>query len=48
MQRHAFHLVEYRAVIRYLYLKVKTGKGINGELADVYGPAAPPYAQVKF
>ena len=29
--------VEYRAVIRYLYLKGKTGKEIHGELADVYG-----------
>ena len=28
--------VEYRAVIRYLYLKDKTGKETNGELADVY------------
>ena len=28
--------VEYRAVIRYLYLKGKTGKEIHGELADVY------------
>ena len=27
--------VEYRAVIRYLYLKGKTGKEIHGELADV-------------
>ena len=40
--------VEYRAVIRYLYLKGKTGKEINGELADVYGSSAPSYAQVKF
>ena len=40
--------VEYRAVIRYLYLKSKTGKEINGELADVYGSSAPSYAQVKF
>ena len=39
--------VEYRAVIRYLYLKGKTGKEIHGELADVYGSSA-PYAQVKF
>ena len=39
---------EYRAVIRYLYLKVKTGKEIHGELADVYGSSAPSYAQVKF
>ena len=28
---------EYRAVIRYSYLKGKTGKEIHGELADVYG-----------
>ena len=40
--------VEYRAVIRYLYLKGKTGKEIHGELADVYGSSAPAYAQVKF
>ena len=40
--------VEYRAVIRYLYLKGKTGKEIHGELADVYGSSAPSYAQVKF
>ena len=35
--------VEYGAVIRYLYLKGKTG-----ELTDVYGSSAPSYAQVKF
>ena len=29
--------VEYRAVIRYLYLKGQTGKEIHGELVDVYG-----------
>ena len=40
--------VEYRAVIRYLYLKGKTGKEIHGELADAYGSSAPSYAQVKF
>ena len=40
--------VEYRAVIRYLYLKSKTGKEIHVELADVYGSSAPSYAQVKF
>ena len=40
--------VEYRAVIRYLYLKGKTGKEIHGELADVYGSSVPSYAQVKF
>ena len=40
--------VEYRAVIRYLYLKGKTGKEIHGELADVYGCSSLSYAQVKF
>ena len=40
--------VEYRAVIRYLYLKSITGKEIHGELADVYGSSAPSYAQVNF
>ena len=48
MQRHAFHLKFHRAVIRYLYLKGKTGKEIHGELSDVYGSSAPSYAQVKF
>ena len=38
--------VEYHAVIRYLYLKGKTGKEIHGELA--YGSSATSYAQVKF
>ena len=32
---------EYRAVIRYLYLKGKTGKEIHGELADVHRSSAP-------
>ena len=40
--------IEYRAVIRYLYLKGKTGKEIHGKLADVYGSSVPSYAQVKF
>ena len=40
--------VEYRAVIRYLYLKGRTGKEIHSELAYVYGSSAPSYAQVKF
>ena len=40
--------VEYRTVIRYLYLKGKIGKEIHGELADVCGSSAPSYAQVKF
>ena len=28
---------EYRAVLRYLYLKGKPGKEIHGEFANVYG-----------
>ena len=40
--------VEYRAVIRYLYLKGKTGQEIHCELTNVYGFSAPSYAQVKF
>ena len=40
--------VEYRAVIRYLYLKGKTGREIHCEFINVYGPSAPLYAQVKF
>ena len=40
--------VEYRAVIRYSYLKGKTGKEIHGQLTDVYGSSAPSYAQVNF
>ena len=40
--------VEYRAVIRYLYVKGKTSKEIHGKLANVYGSSAPSYAQVKF
>ena len=40
--------VEYRALIRYLYLKEKTGQEIHCELTNVYGSSAPSYAQVKF
>ena len=40
--------VEYRAIIRYLYLKGKTGQKIHCELNSVYGSSAPSYAQVKF
>ena len=36
--------IEYRAVIRCLHLKGKTGKEIHGELTDVYGSSAPSYA----
>ena len=39
--------LEYRAVIRYLYLKGKTGLEIHCELTNVYGSSAPSYAQVK-
>ena len=39
---------EYRAIIRYWYLKGKIGKEIHGELADVYGSSASSYEQVKF
>ena len=38
--------VEYHAVIRYLYLKGKTGKEIHGKLANVHDSSS--YAQVKF
>ena len=40
--------VQYRDIIRYLYLKGKTGKEIHGELADVYGSSVPSHARVKF
>ena len=40
--------IEYRAVIRYLYLKGKTGQEIHCELTNVYGSSAPSYALVKF
>ena len=40
--------VEYRAVIRYLYLKGKTGQEIHCELTNVYGSSVPSCAQVKF
>ena len=36
--------IEDCAVIRYLYLKCKTGKEIHGKLADVYESYAPSYA----
>ena len=40
--------VEYRAVIRYLYLKGKTGQEKHCESTNVYGSSAPSYAPVKF
>ena len=49
MQKACFSSkVEYHAVIRNLYLKGKTGKEIQEELANIYGSSAPSYAQVKF
>ena len=39
--------VVYRAVIRYLYLKGKTGKEIHSELADVYRSSAPSYLMLR-
>ena len=38
----------FSAVIRYLYLKGKTGKEIHGKLVVVNGFSAPSYGQVKF
>ena len=35
--------VEYGAVIRSFYLKVKTGKEIYGELTNIYVSSAPSY-----
>ena len=40
--------VEYRAVIRYFYLKGKTGQEIHCELTNVYGSSVPSHAQVTF
>ena len=40
--------VEHHAIILYLYLKGKTGKEMNGELANVFESSAPSYTQVKF
>ena len=39
--------VEYRAVIRYLYLKGKTCQEIHCELTNFYRSSAPSYAQDK-
>ena len=39
--------VEYRAVIRYLYLKGKIGNEIPSELANVYRFSEPSHANVK-
>ena len=40
--------IVYHAIIRYLYLKGKTGQEIRCEFTNVYGSSAPSYAQVKF
>ena len=37
--------VEYRDIIRYLYLKGKTGQEIQCELTNVYGSSAPSYLE---
>ena len=39
--------VQYRAVIRYLYLKGKIGNEIPSELANVYMSSEPSHANVK-
>ena len=39
--------VEYCAIIRYLYLKGKTGKEMYEELADVYGSSSPSYVRLN-
>lgn len=40
--------IEYRAVIRYLFLKGNTPKKIKHELEAVYGDSAPSFTTVKF
>ena len=39
--------VQRRAVTRYLYLEVKTGQEIHGELADVYGSSHHPMLRLN-
>lgn len=39
--------IEYRAVIKYLFLKGKTPAQIKDELDAVYGDTAPSFAVVK-
>lgn len=40
--------MEYRAVIRYLFLKKKTNNEINTELNDVYGDSAPSILTITY
>lgn len=40
--------MEYRAVIRFLFLKKKTNDEINTELKDVYGESAPSLSTIKY
>lgn len=40
--------IEYRAVIKYLFLKGKTPTQIKDELDSVYGDSAPSFTTVKF
>lgn len=39
--------IEYRAVIKFLYLKGKTPTEIKGELLEVYGECAPSFSTIK-
>lgn len=40
--------IEYRAVIRFLFLKKKTNDEIKIELDDVYGDSAPSLSTIKY
>ncbi|GFW21898.1 histone-lysine N-methyltransferase SETMAR [Trichonephila clavipes] len=40
--------IEYRAVIKYLFLKDNTPTQIKDELDSVYGDSAPSFTTVKF
>ena len=40
--------IEYRAVIKYLFLKGNTPAQIKDELDSVYGDSAPSFTTVKF
>ncbi|XP_018353526.1 PREDICTED: putative uncharacterized protein FLJ37770 [Trachymyrmex septentrionalis] len=40
--------IEYRAVIKYLFLKGNTPTQIKDELDSVYGDSAPSFTTVKF
>lgn len=40
--------IEYRAVIKYLFLKKKTNDEIKAELREVYGDCAPSLSTIKY